>query len=231
MQGLSLPLRARVCTARCTARCAVLEGVGLRREGTGKGAVNSHAAPMGRRKDATHTLSSSYPRGTKFGVAETDDVCKVAILAMLADTVARDSRRKTATRFSPRGTGLFSPPLLLSLLPGTKPSSTDTDCRCRRFCDSNHNPCVVAETLVFVLRVLRNGEMARNLRPYRTVPQYYSVVRTASIHRISFFLLLHAGTVTSYYHKTPHAVSLLTSEDDFGPWVFVARLGLWYVGV
>ena len=90
----------------------MLEGVGLRREGTGKGAVNSHAAPMGRRKDATHTLSSSYPRGTKFGVAETDDVCKVATLAMLADTVARDSRRKTETRFSPRGRGLFSPVLL-----------------------------------------------------------------------------------------------------------------------
>jgi len=49
MQGLSLPLRARVCTARCTARCAVLAGVGLRREGKGKAAVNSHVAPMGRR--------------------------------------------------------------------------------------------------------------------------------------------------------------------------------------
>ena len=103
----------RVCAqqgARQGAPC--LQGVGLRREGRGKGAVNSHAAPMGRRKDATYTLSSSYPRGTKFGVAETDDVCKVAILAMLADTVARDSRRKTETRFSPRGRGLFSPLLL-----------------------------------------------------------------------------------------------------------------------
>jgi len=64
-----------------------------------------------------------------------------------------------------------------------------------------------------------------------TVQLFYSTifsflpVRTASIHRISFFLLLYAGTVTSYYQKkklhychglmghgslikTPNAVSL-----------------------
>jgi hypothetical protein len=78
---------------------------------------------MGRRRAATYTLSSSYPSGTKFGVAETDDVCKVAILAMPADTFARDFRRKTANREKPRGRRLFSlsAPLLLGSLPGTKP--------------------------------------------------------------------------------------------------------------